>query len=100
MVEGATNVPMQRAVNILTNTYAALDARHQTWQRVALALGWNAWDVGAKDEEGEEIKAIAKEKRKKEGIEKAKKTRKENKRLKEEAERLENERILKEITGN
>ena len=77
MVEGATNVPMQRAVNILTNTYAALDARHQTWQRVAMAMGWNTWDVGVEPfPEHDLIKDQAKEKRKKEGIEKRKKTQK------------------------
>ena len=95
-VSASLNIPLDNAVNIVNRISEAMDERNQTWQRVALALGWNAWDVGAKDEEGEEIKSIAKEKRKKEGIEKAKKTRKENKRLKEEAERLENERILKE----
>ena len=76
MVEGVTNVPMQRAVNLLTNAYAALDARHQKWQRVAMAMGWNTWDVGVEPfPDHELIKDQAKEKRKKEGIEKGKKTR-------------------------
>ena len=95
-VSASLNIPLDNAVNIVNRIGEAMDERNQTWQRVALALGWNAWDVGAKDEEGEEIKAKAKEIRKKEGIEKAKKTRAENKRLKNEAKRLENERILKE----
>ena len=76
MVEGTTNVPMQRAVNILTNAYAALDARHKTWQRVAMAMGWNSWDVGVEPfPEHDLIKDQAREKRKQEGIEKGKKTR-------------------------
>jgi len=76
MVEGVTNVPMQRAVNLLTNAYAALDARHQKWQRVAMAMGWNTWDVGVEPfPDHELIKDQAKEKRKQAGIEKGKKTR-------------------------
>ena len=75
MVEGTTNIPMQRAVNILTNAYAALDARHQTWQRVAMAMGWNSWDVGVEPfPEHDIIKDQAKERRKQQGIEKRKKT--------------------------
>ena len=75
MVEGTTNIPMQRAVNILTNTYAALDARHQTWQRVAMAMGWNTWDVGVEPfPEHDLIKDQAKERRKQEGIKKRKET--------------------------
>jgi N-acetylglutamate synthase/N-acetylornithine aminotransferase len=48
-------------------------------QRLALALGWRTWGVGVENEEFDEIKAEAKEKRKEEGIIKAKKTREENK---------------------
>ena len=74
-IEGGTNIPLLRAVNILTNAYAALDARHQTWQRVAMALGWNSWDLGVEPfPEHDIIKDRAKEKRKQEGIEKRKKT--------------------------
>ena len=42
----ATNIPLDRALRITDNARAALDKNNQTWQRVALALGWNKWDVG------------------------------------------------------
>jgi len=75
MVEGTTNIPMQRAVNILTNTYAALDSRHRAWQRVAMAMGWSSWDVGVEPfPEHDLIKDQAKERRKQEGIKKRKET--------------------------
>ncbi|HIK86905.1 MAG TPA: hypothetical protein EYG07_00265 [Alphaproteobacteria bacterium] len=85
LIEAATNIPLARLVNITTNTYAALDARHQTWQRVAMAMGWNSWDVGVEPfPEHDLIKSEAKEKRKQEGIEKGKKTRAEFTKLKKQ----------------
>ena len=75
LVEATTNVPLARAVNIATNTYAALDARHQLWQRIAMAMGWNTWNVGVEPfPEHDTIKDQAKERRKQEGIEKRKQT--------------------------
>jgi len=96
VVSAAANIPLDNAVNIIDRMTESMDERNQAWQRVAMALGWNTWDVGAKDEEGEEIKAKAKEIRKQEGIEKAKKTRAKNRLKKEEEQRKENERLIKE----
>jgi len=59
----------------LTSISEALDARNKTWQRIALALGWKTWDVGARNEEADLIEVQAKEKRKEEGIKKSKETR-------------------------
>lgn len=75
VLSGVTNVPMDRVVDELNSITEALDARNKSWQRIALALGWKTWDVGARNEEADLIKAAGKEKRKQEGIEKAKKTR-------------------------
>ena len=75
-VEGSTNFPLERMTSEVESLTEALDARNSAWQRVALALGWRTWDVGAKNEEHELIKAEGKAKRKKEGIEKAKVSRK------------------------
>lgn len=69
------NVPLDRVVDELNSIVEALDSRNTTWQRIALALGWKTWDVGAKNEEHDLIRAGAKEKRKEEGKAKAKKTR-------------------------
>jgi hypothetical protein len=61
----------------------SLDERNTLYQRIALALGWRSWGVGAKNEEHDLIKAEAKIRRKAEGKIKAKETRENNK--KEEA---------------
>ena len=75
-VEGATNFPLDRITNDIESLTEALDSRNSAWQRIALALGWRTWDVGAKNEEHDLIKIEAKSKRKKEGIKKAKISRK------------------------
>ena len=74
------NVPLDRIVDELNSIVEALDSRNTTWQRIALALGWKTWDVGAKNEEHDLIKIEAKEQRKEEGKAKAKETRKARKR--------------------
>ena len=79
VVEGFTNLPLDRAVTEINALTEALDYRNTVWQRAALALGWRSWDVGAENEEHELIKTEAKAKRKEEGKEKAKATRAENK---------------------
>ena len=81
------NVPLDRIVDELNSIVEALDSRNTTWQRIALALGWKTWDVGAKNEEHDLIKTEAKAKRKEEGKAKAKETRKVNKKKKEATER-------------
>ena len=73
------NIPLDRAIMEAQGIAEALDARNTKLQRVALALGWRTWDVGAKNEEFDLIKAVAKLERKEQGKVKAKKTREENK---------------------
>ena len=79
MVEGFTNLPLDRAVTEVNALTEALDYRNTVWQRVALALGWRSWDVGAENEEHELIKTEAKARRKEKGKRKAEATRTENK---------------------
>ena len=83
VITAATNVPLDRAVMLSQNMSGVTDSSHQEWQRVAMALGWPAWSVGAEIfPEHEIIKLEAKERRKQEGIEKAKRTRELNNRNK------------------
>jgi len=63
-VEGITNVPMGRTVNKINNIKQALDSDHQTWQRIAMMLGWNRWDVGVKDSDVLKIKEEVKRNKK------------------------------------
>ena len=77
------NVPLDRVVDELNSIVEAMDSRNTTWQRIALALGWKTWDVGAKNEEHDLIKTEAKAKRKEEGKAKAKETRRKKREEKE-----------------
>jgi hypothetical protein len=49
VVEGFTNVPMGRLANKMLNIDNALDSQNEWWERAALLLGWNTWDLGIKD---------------------------------------------------
>merc|ERR1711904_761546 len=72
IIEAVTNLPLGRLSNKLRNLENALDTRNETWQRVALALGWNTWDLGIKDQDiealGENIKERKKQEKKMEKI--------------------------------
>ena len=74
VLSAAVSVPLDRVVDELTSISEAFDARNKAWQRIALALGWKTWDVGAIEENAEAIKAAAKKKRKEAGTKKAKET--------------------------
>jgi len=56
VIEGIFNVPMGRTINKINNIKQALDSENDTWQRIALMLGWNTWDLGVKDKEIQKIK--------------------------------------------
>jgi len=90
-VEAATNLPMNRFVTKVNNVSEAMDSRNKSWQRIALAVGYNPYVIGAKNEENDIIKAEAKAQRKIEGKKKSAETRK---RKKEEFKNLpESEKI-------
>ena len=73
VVEGATNLPLGRMSQKLLNLDNAMDSNNEWWQRVALVLGWNTWDLGIKDPDIEAVKTEIKEEKK---IEKKKKVEK------------------------
>jgi hypothetical protein len=80
-----TNLPLDRAVSEIGSISEALDSRNTAWQRLALALGWKEWEVGAEIEEHDLIKANSKLKRKEEGIEKIKEAAAEKKKVEKDA---------------
>jgi hypothetical protein len=80
-----TNLPLDRAVSEIGSISEALDSRNTAWQRLALALGWKEWEVGAEIEEHDLIKANSKLKRKEEGIEKIKEAAAEKKKIEKDA---------------
>ena len=63
--EALLNIPVARVVRKANNVEEAITGNHDIWQRVALASGWNRWDIGVKDEELEEAKQAVKDKKKK-----------------------------------
>ena len=69
IVSFSTNVPLDRLVKKTKNIREALNDDNEAWQRVALALGWNRWDLGMDRPEKvqqvkEEIKQEKKQKKK------------------------------------
>jgi putative AlgH/UPF0301 family transcriptional regulator len=59
----AINLPLDRAVTEIDAVTEALDSRNSDMQRIAMALGWKSWEVGAEIEEHELINTTAKETR-------------------------------------
>jgi len=73
VIDAATNVPVGRVVQKLNNVKEALDSENQAWQRIALMLGWNTWDLGVEDEDLNALKLELKKQKKKNKKKKGKK---------------------------
>ena len=58
------NLPLDRALAEAKGVAEMLDARNSVFQRIALGAGWRTWNVGAKNEEFDLIKAEARGKKK------------------------------------
>ena len=65
VVSATVNIPLDRVVKKINNVKAALDARNEDWQRVAVLLGWNTWNVNIPNYAVDEAKADRKSKTKK-----------------------------------
>jgi hypothetical protein len=87
-IEAAFNIPLGRVTRKIDNLQQAANDNNAAWQRVALGLGWNMWDVGIKDEKIEQIKLEIK-KRDKDQKELQKKLNKENKEILKKQEKEE-----------
>ena len=86
IVSSTTNIPLDRVINKTNNIKEAMNSDNEVWQRIALALGWNRWDMGVENEAREEAKKEVKEIKKQKKKEKDKK-KKEEKKLKEAEEK-------------
>jgi hypothetical protein len=84
LVEGVTNVPMERTLVELNSLIEMFDTKNSAFQRLALLLGWRSWDVGASNEEMDDLSVKLKERRKQEKKDAKEKEKLEKKRLKEE----------------
>ena len=65
VIDAGTNVPVGRVVQKITNVSEALNSQNETWQRVALMLGWNTWDLNVENQELAELRRELKNKKKK-----------------------------------
>ena len=52
-IAATTNVPLDRVLRLYDNMKAAVAEDTETWQRVALALGWSTWELGMDDKDKE-----------------------------------------------
>jgi hypothetical protein len=102
VIEGITNAPLGRLSNLMLQLDNAMDSNHKWWQRVALILGQNTWDLGIKDPDIEALKLEIKtekaalKKQKKAKAEKEKAEREEAKRIAEEKARIAEEKAKEE----
>ena len=46
LTSAATNVPLDRIFQKYNNLSVAMDSQTETWQTIALALGWDQWSLG------------------------------------------------------
>jgi hypothetical protein len=65
-VSAATNIPADRVLSKVNNIRDASMGDFETWQRVALILGWNTWDLGIKDPDLVSLGSDIKERKKQE----------------------------------
>ena len=65
IIEGGTNVPVNRLYKKVMNLRAATDEDVEAWQRLALISGWSVWNIGMQNEELERIKDEIKAEKKK-----------------------------------
>tara|TARA_E500000305_G_scaffold99438_1_gene91627 strand:+ start:2062 stop:9342 length:7281 start_codon:yes stop_codon:yes gene_type:complete len=70
VVEGVTNAPLDRIRAKLVNVREAFVGDHEMWQRIALVMGWNKWDLNVEDAQIQEARDKVKQKRKEKKVEK------------------------------
>jgi len=82
VIEAATNIPLSRLHSKFENLREAANSDNETWQRVAMFLGWNKWSFGIQNSDVMTAKQEVKEIKKQESEERA-----EQKKQQKEAER-------------
>ena len=66
VVEATTNLPVARLVQKVDNIQGVLDSNNETWQRIALLMGYPKWQLGIEDTKVDEAKERGKAKIKEE----------------------------------
>ena len=58
VISAITNVPLDRAIKKITNIKDAGNENIEYYKRVALALGWSAWELGIKKDSKGKVKKV------------------------------------------
>ena len=61
----AFNIPLDRIMTKMKNLKEAMNSENEAWQRTALFLGYNTWDLGLKDKEIERAREMSSKRKKK-----------------------------------
>jgi len=64
VLSAATNIPLDRVIKKVTNVKDAMDEDVQLWQRIAMIAGWQAWELGIKEEKKTKSKDLLESKKK------------------------------------
>ena len=94
LAAGAANIPLDRMYAEIQSVSEMLDERNTIYQRLALSLGFRSWDVNAKNEEDDLIKAQLSDKKKSEKKEETKL----NRRIATDRKLLNREKVYKSLT--
>jgi hypothetical protein len=72
VIESTTNVPAARAIKKLESIREAFNQNNETWQRIAVAMGWSQWDLGIEGKKRQAVQATKEYLKQKKKDEKAK----------------------------
>ena len=72
VIESTTNVPAARAIKKLESIREAFNQNNETWQRIAVAMGWSQWDLGIEGQKRQAIQETKEELKQRKKDEKAK----------------------------
>ena len=58
LADFSINLPADKVIQMMRGLKEAADSQNETWQRIALALGWSTWNLGMPNEKIEKAKEI------------------------------------------
>tara|TARA_R100000900_G_scaffold28495_4_gene22364 strand:- start:2611 stop:11967 length:9357 start_codon:yes stop_codon:yes gene_type:complete len=85
-ISALTNIPTDRLYKKIMNLREVGNSNNDNWQRIALLLGWNTWDVGVRNQEVINARGEIEEIRRQEKEQEKEERRKEKERLRKEKE--------------
>jgi len=58
LADFSVNLPADKVIQMMRGLKEAADQQNETWQRIALALGWSTWNLGMPNEKIDKAKEI------------------------------------------